>query len=158
MSKSFDVVFKPSPEQALLWNEGRFFAAVERRLGSLMTRLREKISSNLHGGVLESRTGRLAGSLSEPTLEREGDALIGDLEVGGNVPYAVALERGTGPYEIIAAKKALRFVVADKAYFRKLIERKATLERSYFLSAIDGMEREFLEELTSAVGEGLSGE
>jgi hypothetical protein len=157
MSKIFDIVFTATPEQLLKFDEGRFFQVCQSRLGSLMARLREKISANVRGDVLQSRTGRLAASLSEPTITREGDTIIGEVEIGADVPYALTHEHGgAGPYEIITTnKRALRMMLNGKETFRKMVTHKPALRRSYFLSAIDSMEQEFLEGLREACIEGI---
>lgn len=156
MSKSFDIIITPSPEQVLLWNEGRFFAAVTSRMGALMDRLRAKINSNLRGGVLQSRTGKLASTLSGVNVYREGDFIIGDLSVGDSVHE----HGGAGPYEILATnKQVLKMMLSSKEeIFRKAVTHKAALKRSYFCSAIDSMEQEFVEGLREACIEGISGE
>lgn len=158
--KIFEIVFTATPEEVLRWNEGRFFAAVTSRMGMLMDRLREKISRNLRGDVLQSRSGRLAASLSAVTVSREGDTITGELEVGANLPYSKVHERGgAGPYEILATnKRALRMMLDGKESFRKLVHRKPALKRSYFLNAIDSMEEEFVQGIRESCIEGLSGE
>ena len=157
MSK-FEIVFTATPEQILRFDPAHFYAVVENRMGALMNRLRSKMSANLHGEVLASRSGRLAQSLSEVNVYREGgDTIVGEISAGAGVPYALAHEMGgAGPYEIIATnKKALRFMVNDKTYFRKMITHGAALKRSYFMSAIDDLERTFVAELTDAAHEAI---
>lgn len=159
--KIFELVFTATPEEVLRWNEGRFFAAVTSRMGMLMDRLRAKINANLHGDVLQARSGRLAGSLSAVTVSREGDTIIGELSAGEGVPYAAVHEfGGQGVYQIVAVnKQALKMMLGSKEeIFRKAVTHKAALKRSYFLSAIDSMEEEFLEGLREACIEGISGE
>lgn len=159
MSKSFDIEFTATPEQLLKFDEGRFFATIAERMGTLMARLRAKINANVHGEVLQSRSGRLAESLSGVNITREDDRLIGELDIGTDVPYAQVHERGgSGAFQIIAVnKQALRIMVQGKEeIFRKLVNRKQAIRRSYFLSAIDEMESEFLEELKQATIEGVS--
>lgn len=158
MSKVFDIVFTATPEQLLRFDDGRFFATVANRLGTLMARLRAKIAANVHGEVLQSRSGRLAESLSAVTVTRTGDTIIGEMEIGANVPYALAHEYGgKGSYRIVPVdKRALRLMLDGKETFRAFVgAHKPALKRSFFLAAIDGMEQEFLEELEQAVIEGI---
>ena len=53
MSKVFKIVFTATPEQVLRFDENRFMRKVEDRMTLLVGRLREKINSNLHGGVAQ---------------------------------------------------------------------------------------------------------
>jgi phage gpG-like protein len=161
MSKSFNIEFSGSLEEALRFDPGRFYGAVENKMAALMDRLREKITGEkLSGQVLARRTGRLAGSVTEPTITRDDAIITGEITAGEGVLYALPHEfGGAGSYPIKAVnKQALRMMLDGKETFRKMVLHKAALKRSYFYSAVEEMREEFIAGLKQACIEGISGE
>ena len=161
MSKSFDIEFSGSLQDVLLFDEGRFYAKVEEKMSMIMDRLHEKITGEkLSGQVLNRRTGRLAASVSEPGVSRDGSIITGEITAGEGVPYALPHEYGgRASYTIRTVdKRALRMLIGGKELFRRMVEHKPAIKRSYFYSAVDEMRDEFKEALREACVEGISGE
>jgi hypothetical protein len=159
MGNSFELKFDVNLEQALAFDEGRFFAAVERKFSELFAKLDDKIAGKLDGEVLQRRSGLLAASVSDPTITTEGATVTGEISAAsGAAFYGVIHERGgSHAYTIQPVNKDyLRALLGDgKAVFRKMFEHPPLPKRPWFDPAVEEMREEFIAGLRQAVIEGI---
>jgi len=99
-------------------------AAVEAKVAAATAELqRHVIDDQLHGQMLNARTGRLASAV-ERRVEAKGGGIVGEVFVNDSVPYAAILERGgsTPPHDIVPDKaKALAFAMGGKHVFARVV-------------------------------------
>lgn len=83
-----------------------------------------RVKGNLSGAVLQTRTGKLLGSVMQEPSQLDGDTLIGAVTAGGELaPYGIYFEEGgTGYYEIRALNaRVLAFMSGGKMLFAKIV-------------------------------------
>ena len=137
-------------------------AALQAALGAKADELASALADlvrndKLAGGVLNSRTGTLADSITA-TVTAEADGVLASVGSEGDVKYAAIQEYGgkTSAHEILPVKgKALAFVVGDAQHFARSVEHPGSVipERSYLRSALEDMTDEILAGLADAANE-----
>jgi hypothetical protein len=155
------IEFTGDLSQVLAFREDAFMQKVSDKMLALFDKLQEKITGEkLSGQVLARRTGRLAQSVSDPEISREGELIVGELTAGERVPYAwVHKAGGTRGYTIRpVTKDFLRAMIGGKAVFRKMFEHPPLPQRAWFDPSVEEMKGEFLQGLREAVIEGFNGE
>jgi phage gpG-like protein len=129
--------------------------ALSSKANVLAVALEAKIQQKLSGGVLNARSGALAGSIIATVDESSADISV-RIGTSGDVKYAAIQEFGgtIPPHEIVPDKaKALAFVVGGKRVFAARVNLPAVImpERSYLRSSLVEMAGEVREELGGAV-------
>lgn len=119
--------------------------------------LRDRVERNLSGGVLQQRSGRLAGSIAV-TVERAGLAV--NVSVGSDAPYAAIHEYGgTIPAHAILPQsgRALAFPWRGRQRFFKRVSLPAVAmpERSFMRSALSEAEGEIRAAIAAAAVEAM---
>ena len=137
-------------------------AALQAALGAKADELASALADlvrndKLAGGVLNSRTGTLADSITA-SVTAEADGVLASVGSEGDVKYAAIQEYGgkTSAHEILPVKgKALAFVVGDAQHFARRVEHPGSVipERSYLRSALEDMTDEILAGLADAANE-----
>jgi phage gpG-like protein len=125
------------------------------RLGDV---LRDRVERNLTGGVLQRRSGRLAGSIGV-AVERSG--LSATATVSSDAPYAAIHEYGgVIPARTILPRsaRALAFPWRGKQRFLKRVQLPAVTmpERSFMRSALDETAPEITAAIEAAASEALN--
>ena len=125
------------------------------RLGDV---LRDRVERNLTGGVLQRRSGRLAGSIGV-AVERSG--LSATATVSSDAPYAAIHEYGgVIPARTILPRsaRALAFPWRGKQRFLKRVQLPAVTmpERSFMRSALDETTPELYAAIEAAAREAMN--
>ena len=137
-------------------------AALQAALGAKADELAAALadlvrSDKLAGGVLNSRTGTLADSISA-SVTADADGVLASVGSEGDVKYAAIQEYGgkTSAHEILPVKgDALAFVAGGAQHFARRVEHPGSVipERSYLRSALEDMTDEILAGLADAATE-----
>jgi phage gpG-like protein len=133
-------------------------AALGAKADELASALADLVKSDkLAGGVLNSRTGTLADSITA-SVTADADGVLASVGSDGEVKYAAIQEYGgkTSAHEILPVKaKALAFVAGDAQHFARRVEHPGSVipERSYLRSALEDMTDEILTSLADAATE-----
>jgi phage gpG-like protein len=132
--------------------------ALREEAGRLGDELRATVVRNLSGGVLQQRTGRLAGSI-DVSVEQNGAAVSAKL--GTDVPYAAIHEYGgmIPAREILPqSARALAFPWQGRVRFFKRVELPPVQmpERSFLRSALAEMEPEIRSAMAAAVSRAVT--
>lgn len=133
-------------------------AALGEEAARLGEELRGAVERNLSGGVLQQRSGRLAGSI-DVSVERSGAAV--SATVGSDAPYAAIHEYGgvIPAHEILPrSARALAFPWQGRERFFKRVELPAVQmpERSFLRSALAEMAPEIRAALAAAVSRAVT--
>jgi phage gpG-like protein len=137
----------------------RVHQALSSKANVLAVALEAKIQQKLSGGVLNMRSGALAGSIIATVDESSADISV-RIGTSGDVKYAAIQEFGgtIPPHEIVPDKaKALAFVVGGKQVFAARVNLPAVTlpERSYLRSSLAEMAGEIAEGLSDSVAEAM---
>jgi phage gpG-like protein len=133
-------------------------AALGAKAADLAAALADLVRSDkLAGGVLNSRTGTLADSITA-SVTADADGVLASVGSEGDVKYAAIQEYGgkTSAHEILPVKAAvLAFVVGGAQHFARRVEHPGSVipERSYLRSALEDMTDEILAALADAAAE-----
>ena len=137
--------------------------ALKDKMFMLMQRLERKIiDEKLSGQLLERVSGRLAMSIQVQDVTQKGNWIIGGVEQNPAVaPYGPVLEAGgTGPYKIIAHKKALMFLMEgirdpkaliDGLGFTPYVRREPFPGKHFMSSSLQEMRQEIIDGLKQAI-------
>lgn len=149
---------------------------LQDKMEFLMTKLQAKIvNEKLSGGVLQRRSGMLAGSITNPRATISGNEVIGTLEWAGGLAWYGRVHEfgGTKTYVINPlgqagtrkhskgevrrfGKDVLRFIAKDGTVaYAKYVFHPPLPKRSFMYSALDDMKQEFRAGLQSAAEEAL---
>ena len=137
----------------------RISAALAIKAGALAAELEARIQQKLSGGVLQTKSGALAGSLGV-TIDELPAGIAVRIATSPDVKYAAIHEYGgtIPPHEIVPDKaRALAFLLGGKQTFaaRVQIPTVTMPERSYMRSSLAEMADEVREGLIEAVEDGL---
>ena len=137
----------------------RIAAALSAKANVLAAELQAKIQQKLAGGVLNTKSGALAGSIGVATDDSSAD--VSARIATSDVKYAAIQEFGgtIPPHQIVPDKaRALAFLVGGKQVFAARVQLPTVTmpERSYMRSSLAEMADEIREELTVAVVEAMS--
>jgi phage gpG-like protein len=130
----------------------RILAALDKTSNQLAQALLDKVQSgNLAGGILNSRTGALAASISADVTTSAERVTASLTSIG--VPYAAIQEFGgrTSPHEIVPSKaQALAFLVGGETRFARRVHHPGSNipERSFLRSTL----AEFTAEIETQLG------
>ena len=155
----FDVSLNNSASAALTALPERIRAALAGRAGALAAELQAKIAQKLSGGVLQMKSGALAGSIGM-TIDESPAGVAVRIATSSDVKYAAIHEYGGAipPHEIVPDKaKALAFLVGGKLAFAAQANLPAIAmpKRSYMRSSLTEMSEEICDELDAAVIEAI---
>jgi phage gpG-like protein len=128
-------------------------AALAAASNALAGQLVELVRAKLGGGVLQSRSGALARSVSVSGPTIVGGKVVTSIAAGGDVKYAAIQEYGgaTSPHDILPSRgKALAFIAGGREVFAKVVHHPGSHipERSYL--------RASLAEMAPAIEQGMS--
>jgi phage gpG-like protein len=137
----------------------RIRAALSTKANALAAALQAKIAQKLAGGVLNSKSGVLAGSIGL-TIDDAWAGVSVRIATAADVKYAAIHEFGgtIPPHEIVPDKtKALAFLVGGKQAFAARVQIPAVTmpERSYMRSSLAEMADEIQDELAATVVEAI---
>ena len=137
---------------------GKLAAALGEEAARLGEELRAAVEQNLSGGVLQQRTGRLAGSI-DVSVQRSGTGV--SATVGSDVPYAAIHEYGgvIPAREILpTSARALAFPWQGRERFFKRVELPAVQmpERSFLRSALAAMAPEIRAAMAAAASRAVT--
>jgi phage gpG-like protein len=137
---------------------GKLTVALGAEAARLGDALRAAVERNLSGGVLEQRTGRLAGSI-DVSVEQSGAAV--SATVGTHVPYAAIHEYGgvIPAHEILPrSARALAFPWQGRERFFKRVEVPAVQmpERSFLRAALAEMAPEIRAAMAAAASRAVT--
>ena len=129
-------------------------AALAAKGETFRSALAAKVDANLAGGVLQTRSGALRGSIRS-ALENDVAAITITLESTG-VVYAAIQEHGgrTAAHDIVATKaRALRFAGAGGPVFAKRVHHPGSTipARSYLGAALADLETAIRDGLKAAI-------
>lgn len=116
------------------------------------------VERKLSGEVLQSRSGRLLGSVRIDPPSLDGDILTGALEAGQGAPEGWFNEFGTrGPYVIEArVAKALAFEVGGETVFAKHVVHPGLPARSFMGSTAEELRQQEANDYQAAVAAALA--
>jgi len=140
-------------------------AAIAAKSAALADQLLGLVRQKLSGGVLQSRSGALAGSVGVDGPTIAGDRVVTRLFAGGDLKYAAIQEYGgvTSPHDILPSRaKALAFLAGGEQVFAKVVHHPGSHipERSYLRSSLaqmadaieSGMKSAVLDALQTQIG------
>jgi len=135
----------------------RIRAALAAKAGALAAELQAKIAQKLSGGVLNMKSGALAGSIGV-TIDDASAGICVRLATSPDIKYAAIHEYGgvIPPHQIVPDKaKALAFLIGGKQAFAARVQLPAVTmpERSYMRSSLAEMADEIRDEFAAAVVE-----
>jgi hypothetical protein len=117
----------------------RLRVATERKMIELTGIMYEKVISNLSGGVLETKTGQLVGSIRQEN-HAYGDTYVGSVYPDPASPKAWVLEKGgSGEYPIVATKAQMLhfFTKSGDEVFTKHVNHPPSQEFAYMRRALE---------------------
>lgn len=155
-----DVCLNDAASEALAAMPERIRDALSAKATALAAELQAKIEQNLSGGVLDMKSGALAGSVAV-TIEESSAGVSVRIATSPDVKYAAIHEFGgtIPPHQIVPDKtKALAFLVGGKQVFATRVQLPAVTmpERSYMRSALAEMAAEIRDEFGAAMIEATS--
>ena len=155
----FDLSLSDTASAALSAMPKRIRAALAAKAGALAAELQAKIQQKLSGGVLNTKSGALAGSISV-TVDESSAGVAVHLLTSPDVKYAAIHEFGGTilPHQIVPDKaRSLAFVVNGKQSFAARVNLPAIAmpERSYMRASLNEMADEIRDELDAAVVEAI---
>ncbi len=132
--------------------------ALSKKADALAAALQAKIQQKLSGGVLNQKSGALAGSIAATVDNSAADVSV--TIASSDIKYAAIHEYGgvIPPHQIVPDKaKALAFLVGGKQAFAARVNLPAIAmpERSYMRASLAEMADEIREGLSEAVSESL---
>jgi phage gpG-like protein len=135
----------------------RIAAALAAKASALAAELQAKIQQKLSGGVLQMKSGALAGSVGV-TIDELSTGVAVRIVTSPDVKYAAIQEYGgtIPPHEIVPDKaRALAFLVGGKQVFAARVNLPAVAmpERSYMRTSLVEMNDQIRDELDAAVVE-----
>jgi phage gpG-like protein len=133
--------------------------ALSAKAGTLAAALQAKIQQKLSGGVLNMKSGALAGSIGV-TIDDASTGVCVRLATSPDVKYAAIHEFGgvIPPHQIVPDKaKALAFAIGGKQVFAARVQIPTVMmpERSYMRSSLAEMADEIRDGLSEAVVEAM---
>ncbi len=128
-------------------------AAITAKSAALADQLLGLARQKAGGGVLQSRTGALAGSIKVDGVVVTGGRVTATVSAGSDLKYAAIQEYGgvTSPHDILPSRaKALAFVAGGGQVFARVVHHPGSHipQRSYLRSS--------LAEMASAIESGLA--
>jgi len=155
----FDLSLNDTASPALAALPERLHAALAAKAGVLAAELQARIQQKLSGGVLNMKSGVLAGSIGM-ALDETSTGIAARFFTSPDVKYAAIHEFGgtIPPHQIVPDKaRALAFLVGGKQAFAARVNLPAIAmpERSYMRSSLAGMADEIRDELDATVVEAL---
>ena len=156
----FDLSLLDTAAPALAAMPERIQSAIAAKAGVLAAELQAKIQQKLAGGVLNMKSGALAGSIGVMVDEASSGVAV-RLSTSPDVKYAAIQEFGgtIPPHQIVPDKaKALAFVVGGKQVFAARVQIPVVTmpERSYMRASLaeeaDDIRNQFGDAITQAVG------
>jgi phage gpG-like protein len=130
-------------------------AELAAKASALAADLQARIRQKLTGGVLKTRSGALASSITATVIDDTADLSVG-ISAGGDIEYAAVHEFGgtIPPHQIVPDKaRALAFLIGGKHVFAERVDLPAVTmpERSYLRASLAETTAEIREELSEAV-------
>lgn len=124
-------------------------------INAAIIKLANYIKENeLSGQLVNNRTGNLRRAVFSRMLTDES-GLVG---VGQEAPYAVFVNDGTAPHQIVATRaKALRFQLGDKILFRKSVMHPGIKPRQFMEQGLRDMTGEIRSTIESYVRRSVKG-
>jgi phage gpG-like protein len=153
----FDLSLDDTVTPALAALPERLRAALAAKSAVLASELQARIQQKLSGGVLNTKSGMLAGSIGI-SIEESSTGIGVRLFSSPDVKYAAIHEFGgtISPHQLVPDKaRALAFLVGGKQAFAARVNLPAIAmpERSYMRSSLAGMAEEIRDEFDAAVVE-----
>jgi phage gpG-like protein len=136
-------------------------ATVATKSAALADQLLGLARQKAGGGVLQSRTGALAASISVDGPTIAGDQVTTTILSDGDLKYAAIQEFGgvTSPHDILPVRgKALAFLAGGEIVFAKVVHHPGSRipERSYLRSSLAEMAAQIETDMKSAVLDALT--
>lgn len=155
----FDLSLNDPVSPALAAVPERLRTALAAKAGVLATQLQARIQQKLSGGVLNMKSGALAGSIGA-AVDEQSTGITVRLFTSPDVKYAAIHEFGgtMPPHQIVPDKaRALAFLVGGKQVFAARVNLPAISmpERSYMRSSLAEMAGEIYDELDVTVVEAI---
>jgi phage gpG-like protein len=155
----FDLSLDDTVSPALAALPERLRAALAAKSAVLAAELRAKIQQKLSGGVLNTKSGMLAGSIGI-SIEESSTGIGVCLFTSPDVKYAAIHEFGgtIPPHHIVPDKaRVLAFLVGGKQAFAARVNLPAIAmpERSFMRAPLAEMAAEIRDELDAAVVEAI---
>jgi phage gpG-like protein len=137
----------------------RLRAALTAKAGALAAELQAKIVQKLSGGVLNMKSGALAGSIAVASNELSNGVAV-RTTTAPDLKYAAIHEFGgtIPPHEIVPDKaKALAFLVGGKQAFAARVQIPAVTmpERSFMRSSLAEMAEDIRDQFGATVDEAM---
>lgn len=112
------------------------------------------VTEELHGQILNQRSGKLAGSVRPVPASQEGERIIGGVEAaGGPAWYGVIFEKtGAAPHDIVPVRaKALHFFVEGEEVFAKRVHHPGLSTKPFMAPALEVRTPNYLEGIEAAI-------
>lgn len=131
-------------------------AAVAASSASLAEQLATLVHTKLTGGVLQARTGALAGSVVIDGARIDGERVVVGISAGGDLKYAAIQEYGgtTSPHEILPSRaRALAFLAGGGEAFARRVRHPGSHipARSYLRASLAELAAEIDSAMKAAV-------
>jgi hypothetical protein len=132
-------------------------SVLAERIDIVNSMLADRVRSNLSGGVLNSVSGKLLGTVKQiPTRFLGNSVISGNVTAGGpEAPYGIFFEEGgRGFYKIVPVNaKVLAFMQEGERIFARVVNHPPTPHREWFGPAVDEAQTEMSSQLQQAMGE-----
>jgi len=131
-------------------------------MGALDAKDAEMVSwiqgEELHGQILNQRTGKLAGSIRFLPATQEGTSIVGQVEgAGGSAWYGALFERGgTGPFDIHPVNK-MALWWEGAAHPVRVVHHPGIPSRPFMAPALEHFTPEIIAAVETAISEALGG-
>lgn len=128
------------------------------RMDFVLNSFAERVKGNLSGGVLQTRSGALLGSVRKEPAQVSGDEVVGAVTAGGDeAPYGIYFEEGgTSEYEIVPINaRVLAWMGEGRMMFAKRVIHPPTPHLPWFGIERQTAEEEMEREMNAAISEVL---
>lgn len=136
MSDSIEIVLNVGQAQSYVQKKrGVLIGMLTERVDLVDSMMADRVKANLGGAVLQTRSGKLLGTVKQTPASVSGSQIYGAVTAGGaDAPYGVYFEEGGSSYYEIRPINAqvLAFMSQGKQVFAKVVNHPPTPKLPWF--------------------------
>lgn len=129
------------------------------RVNAVNAMFADRVRANLSGGVLQTRSGKLLGTVQQNDASASGKTITGSVQAGGaEAPYGAYFEEGGTSYYTIRPVNArvLAFMSEGKQIFAKSVNHPPIPRLPWFSPEAEAIAPEMQTQLQDAINEALN--